>query len=149
VGDTLPDVILRNEKSEDVRVADLAKETGVVIFAVPKADTPGCNKQACHFRDNYSDIKEHGFTVYALSADGGDAQNEWKSKFSLPYSILSDPHRVLIEQLGARNGDNTKRSHFIFQKGTGKLLDARIGVKPDESHEATLAFLKALTSHSD
>jgi hypothetical protein len=39
VGDVLPDVILKNEKGEDVRVADLAKETAVIIFAVPKADT--------------------------------------------------------------------------------------------------------------
>jgi thioredoxin-dependent peroxiredoxin len=48
--------------------------------------------------------------------------------------MLSDPNRVLIEQLGAKNVEknSTTRSHFVFERGTGKLLDARIGVKADE-----------------
>jgi peroxiredoxin Q/BCP len=46
--------------------------------------------------------------------------------------MLSDPKRVFIEQLGAKNGNGTTRSHFIFEKGTGKLLQAQIGVKPDD-----------------
>lgn len=48
--------------------------------------------------------------------------------------MLSDPDRVLIERLGAKNAEknSTKRSHFVFEKGTGKLLDAQIGIKPNE-----------------
>ena len=112
----------------------------------------GCNKQACHFRDNYDEIRKHGYAVYALSADSGTAQGKWQSKVSdlvplgvlcglirllqhnLPYSMLSDPKRVLIEQLGAKNGSSTTRSHFIFEKGTGKLLQAQISVKADDRY---------------
>lgn len=46
--------------------------------------------------------------------------------------MLSDPKRVFIEQLGAKGGNGTTRSHFIFEKGTGKLLHAQISVKPDD-----------------
>jgi hypothetical protein len=46
--------------------------------------------------------------------------------------MLSDPKRVFIEQLGVKNGSSTARSHFIFEKGTGKLLQAQINVKPDD-----------------
>ena len=48
--------------------------------------------------------------------------------------MLSDPNRVLIEQLGAKNVEknSTTRSHFVFEKGTGMLLDAQIGIQPNE-----------------
>jgi len=110
----------------------------------------GCTKQACHYRDNYDEITKHGFAVYALSADSGTIQGRWQSKVSLfvplgvlwglirvlqhnlPYSMLSDPKRVFIEQLGAKSGNGTTRSHFIFEKGTGKLLEAQISVKADD-----------------
>jgi len=144
VGSVLPNLILKNEKGDDILVADLAKETGVIIFAIPKADTPGCNKQACHFRDNYDEIRKQGYAVYALSADSGTAQGKWQSKHNLPYSMLSDPKRVLIEQLGAKNGNSTARSHFIFERGTGKLLQAQISVKADDSHKLALDFIKGL-----
>jgi peroxiredoxin Q/BCP len=117
----------------------------------------GCNKQACHFRDNYDEIRKLGFAVYALSNDAGAAQAKWQSKVSpfvplgvlwglirlpqhnLPYSMLSDPKRVLIEQLGAKGATgSTTRSHFIFEKGTGKLLQAQIGVKPDDRYAPPL-----------
>lgn len=119
----------------------------------------GCNKQACHFRDNYDDIRKHGFAVYALSADSGALQGKWQSKVglfvalevlcslirlfqhNLPYSMLSDPRRVFIEQLGAKNGNSTTRSHFIFERGTGKLLQAQISVKADDRYASASAQL--------
>lgn len=48
----------------------------------------------------------------------------------LPYGLISDPDRILITALGAGKGGKTNRSHFIFEKGTGKLIDSKIPVKP-------------------
>ena len=61
--------------------------------------------------------------------------------------MLSDPDRVLIEQLGAKNieKNSTMRSHFVFEKGTGKLLDAHIGVKPNERCVRLLAASQHVT----
>jgi thioredoxin-dependent peroxiredoxin len=92
----------------------------------------GCNKQACHFRDSTPELKKLGYTVYALTADSPAALTKWQAKNTLGYSLLSDPERKFIKLLGAKNGNGTKRSHFVFEKGTGKLLDAKIGVKPDD-----------------
>lgn len=91
----------------------------------------GCNKQACHFRDSTDDFKKLGYSVYALTHDTPAALAKWQSKNNLPYSLLSDPTREFIKAIGAKSGATTKRSHFIFEKGTGKLLVASIGVKPD------------------
>ncbi|KAI8970895.1 thioredoxin-like protein, partial [Trametes punicea] len=142
IGDVLPSYALKNEKDEDVDVATLAAEKGVVIFLVPKADTPGCTTQACGFRDIYADFTSSGFDVYCLSADKPTAQAKWQAKKSLPYPLLSDPSRILITALGAGEGGKTKRSHFIFEKG-GKLVDKKIPVKPVDSPKLALEFIKS------
>ncbi|RPD65530.1 AhpC-TSA-domain-containing protein [Lentinus tigrinus ALCF2SS1-6] len=144
IGDTLPSYTLKNEKDEDVDVATLAAEKGVIFFLVPKADTPGCTQQACGFRDIYPDFTSLNFDVYCLSADKPAAQSKWQTKKNLPYPLLSDPERVLITALGAGEGGKTKRSHFIFEKG-GKLVDKKMPVKPVESPKLALEFVKTLT----
>lgn len=146
LGDTLPDLTLKNEKDEDVKIAELAKEKGVVLFLVPKADTPGCTQQACGFRDNYEDFEKLGYAVYCLSADSSSAQSKWQSKKNLQYNLISDPKRELITALGAGAGGKTKRSHLVFEKGTGKLVEKKLGVKPTESPSQALEFVKKHTS---
>ncbi|KAI0916155.1 hypothetical protein AcV5_003169 [Taiwanofungus camphoratus] len=145
VGDSLPSLIIKNEKGEDIDVATLALEKGVILFLVPKADTPGCTNQACGFRDIYPDFTSYNFDVYCLSADSPTAQTKWQTKKNLPYALLSDPKRVLISALGAGEGGKTKRSHFIFEKG-GKLVDKRIPVKPVDSPKLALDFVKTFSS---
>ncbi|KAI0717344.1 thioredoxin-like protein [Cerioporus squamosus] len=143
IGDTLPSYTLKNEKDEDVDVATLTAEKGVIFFLVPKADTPGCTQQACGYRDIYPDFASLNFDVYCLSADKPAAQSKWQTKKNLPYPLLSDPQRVLITALGAGEGGKTKRSHFIFEKG-GKLVDKKIPVKPADSPKLALEFVKSL-----
>ncbi|KAI0746801.1 thioredoxin-like protein [Daedaleopsis nitida] len=147
VGDVLPSYTLKNEKDEDVDVATLTAEKGVVLFLVPKADTPGCTQQACGFRDIYPDFTSSNFDVYCLSADKSAAQSKWQIKKELPYPLLSDPKRVLITALGAGEGGKTKRSHFIFEKG-GKLVDKKVPVKPADSPKLALEFIKTLTAEA-
>ncbi|KAG5650468.1 hypothetical protein H0H81_012142 [Sphagnurus paluster] len=143
IGDVLPSVTLKNEKDEDVDVAGLAAEKGVVFFLVPKADTPGCTTQACAFRDIYPDFTSVNYDVYCLSADKPAAQTKWQTKKELPYALISDPKRVLITALGAGEGGKTKRSHFIFEKG-GKLLERKMPVKAADSASLALEFIKGL-----
>ncbi|KXN81416.1 hypothetical protein AN958_04736 [Leucoagaricus sp. SymC.cos] len=131
IGDNLPSLILKNEKGEDLQVADITNEKGAVLFLVPKADTPGCTAQACGFRDIFSDFSQFGYEILA--------QKE------LPYSLISDPKRILISALGAGEGGKTKRSHFIFEKG-GKLVDKKIPVKPVDSPKFALEFIKGATT---
>ncbi|KAI0764939.1 AhpC-TSA-domain-containing protein [Fomes fomentarius] len=143
IGDVLPSYTLKNEEDEDIDVATLTAEKGVILFLVPKADTPGCTQQACGFRDSYPDFTSHNFDVYCLSADKPTAQSKWQTKKNLPYPLLSDPKRVLITALGAGDGGKTKRSHFIFDKG-GKLVDKKLPVKPADSPKLALEFIKTL-----
>ncbi|KIK52311.1 hypothetical protein GYMLUDRAFT_180251, partial [Collybiopsis luxurians FD-317 M1] len=148
LGSFLPDITLKSEKDVDVQVSLLAKEKGVVLFLVPKADTPGCTTQACGFRDIYSDFTSAEYDVYCVSADPPAAQSKWQDKKSLPYGLLSDPDRKLISALGANDKGKTKRSHFVFAKaeegaeGKGKLIEKKLGVKPADSPKQVLDFIK-------
>jgi len=144
VGDNLPDITLKNEKGEDVIVSSLTSaEQGVVFFLVPRADTPGCTTQACLFRDSYSEFKTSSYAVYCISADTPQAQKKWQDKKELPYPLLSDPKRTFIKSLGSfKPPKSTTRSHFIFEKGTGKLIEKKSSVKPAESAKSALEFIK-------
>ncbi|KAF9075881.1 thioredoxin-like protein [Rhodocollybia butyracea] len=148
LGSFLPEITLKSEKDVDVEVSLLAKEKGVVLFLVPKADTPGCTTQACGFRDIYAEFTSAEYDVYCLSADPPAAQSKWQDKKTLPYGLLSDPERKLISALGANDKGKTKRSHFIFAKaeeqaeGKGTLIDKKIGVKPADSPKLAMEFIK-------
>ncbi|KAJ4470192.1 thioredoxin-like protein [Lentinula aciculospora] len=138
LGSFLPELTLKSEKEVDVEVSLLANKKGVILFLVPKADTPGCTNQACGFRDIYAEFTSAEYDVYCVSADPPAAQSKWQEKKSLPYGLLSDPDRKLISALGANDKGKTKRSHFVFAKaeegaaGKGKLIEKNIGVKPVE-----------------
>ncbi|KAG2753626.1 AhpC-TSA-domain-containing protein [Suillus brevipes Sb2] len=147
IGDILPSMTLKNEKGEDIDTGSIAAEKGVVLFLVPKADTrkflAGCTTQACGFRDIWQEFTALDYDVYGVSADSSTAQSKWQTKKELPYPLISDPKRSLIGVLGASDGNKTKRSHFVFEKG-GKLLDRKMPVKPADSPRLALEFIKGL-----
>ncbi|BEI93441.1 uncharacterized protein CcaverHIS019_0510690 [Cutaneotrichosporon cavernicola] len=138
LGSDLPKITLQNEDGEDVDVSTLTGERGVVIFLYPRADTPGCTNQACGYRDLATDFGELGYDVYGLSKDKPAAQLKWKTKKEFKYHLLSDPESKLIKRLGA-----TKRSHFIFEKGSGKLIDIALGVKAADDPKNALKFIES------
>ncbi|QLL32239.1 hypothetical protein HG536_0C04080 [Torulaspora globosa] len=133
IGGEVPDVTLQNQDGEDVSLRKVAEENRIIIiFAYPKASTPGCTRQACGFRDNYRELKEHA-AVFGLSGDSVSAQKKFQSKQELPFDLLSDPKRILIGQLGAKKTaqSGTIRSHWVFFDG--KLKYKRVKVSPEIS----------------
>jgi thioredoxin-dependent peroxiredoxin len=67
IGDTLPDITVVQDDDEEVSILELANESDIVIFMYPKANTPGCTKQACAFRDNLDEFRNRGYIIYGLS----------------------------------------------------------------------------------
>ncbi|KDN38935.1 AhpC-TSA-domain-containing protein [Tilletiaria anomala UBC 951] len=138
VGDKLPQgLILKTQEEKEVKVGELKK---CVLFSYPKANTPGCTNQACLFRDAYQQYVDEGFTVYGLSNDNPTPLKTWKTKQKFQYDLLSDPQRALI---GALTGSksSTMRSHFVIDADC-KLALSSISVKPKESSDAVLDFIK-------
>ncbi|CAO1634141.1 unnamed protein product [Jaminaea pallidilutea] len=140
VGQSLPrDLQLEDETGSDVAIADLKK---VVFFLYPKANTGGCTKQACEYRDDYVRWTEAGFSVFGLSADNVQPLANWKRKYDFPYRLLSDPQRLLIRRLTG-TASKTIRSHFVID-GHGKIADAAIPVKAADSSRLALTAAQKL-----
>lgn len=146
-GQPAPDFELLNQDEETVRLKDLRGKK-VLLFAYPKANTPGCTKQACGFRDRLPVIEEAGAVVLGISPDKPSALKKWQEKENLPYDLLSDPDHEVLEALGAwgeksmygRKYFGVIRSHFILDE-EGKILDARIKVSPAKSVELASEYL--------
>jgi peroxiredoxin Q/BCP len=89
VGDPAPDFTLPNQAGEPVSLADL-RGRKVVIYFYPKDDTPGCTKEACNFRDQWSAFEQHGIAVLGISKDGASSHTKFIAKYELPFTLLTD-----------------------------------------------------------
>src|SRR4051812_23339667 len=88
VGDKAPDFDLMADDGKQIRLKDL-KGQSVVLYFYPKDDTPGCTKEACAFRDDYARIKKKA-VLLGVSLDNTASHQKFKTKFSLPFPLLSD-----------------------------------------------------------
>lgn len=134
-GNPIPDVVLKNQDGKEISLKKASDEHKiVVIFGYPKASTPGCTRQACGFRDNYEELKEHA-AVFGLSADSVNSQKKFQEKEHLPFDLLSDPDRELIGLLGAKKTPESGiiRSHWVFSNGVLKYK--RVKISPEVSIE--------------
>ena len=100
IGQPAPDFELPNQDGKPVRLGDFRGKK-VVLFAYPKADTPGCTTQACGFRDHFPRIETKNAVVLGISPDQPEDLLKWKQKQSLPYDLLSDPEHKVLEAWGA------------------------------------------------
>ncbi|MBM5803661.1 MAG: thioredoxin-dependent thiol peroxidase [Cyanobacteria bacterium K_DeepCast_35m_m2_155] len=90
VGDAAPDFTLNDQNGTPVQLSQLRGQR-VVVYFYPKDDTPGCTKEACNFRDQWSVFKQHGIQVLGISKDGAASHGKFIAKYDLPFTLLSDP----------------------------------------------------------
>lgn len=146
-GDVAPDFELLDSDGESFRLSDLRGKR-VVLFFYPKADTPGCIKQACGFRDNFAVIEAADATVVGISPDPPEALAKWRASINLPYALLSDPDHAVADSYGAWGEKNMYgktytgiiRSHFVVD-AEGKLEDVQMNVRPETSVNRAVATL--------
>jgi peroxiredoxin Q/BCP len=99
-GKAAPQFTLADAKGKKVALKDL-KGKNVIVYFYPKDDTPGCTKEACGFRDLWSDIKKRNTVVLGVSPDGQEAHKKFTEKYKRPFTLLSDPDRKVMEKYGA------------------------------------------------
>lgn len=89
IGDSAPDFTLPDQDGNPVSLSGL-KGQRVVIYFYPKDDTPGCTKEACNFRDQWSAFEQHGIKVLGISKDGAASHIKFIAKYELPFTLLTD-----------------------------------------------------------
>jgi len=100
IGDKAPEFTLPTDGGGTVSLKTL-RGRKVIVYFYPKDDTPGCTKEACGFRDLWKDLQRAGVVVLGISPDAGASHRKFAAKYKLPFTLLSDPDRTLMEAWGA------------------------------------------------
>ena len=94
-GQKVPNFSGNNEKGQLVSNETL-KGKKYILFFYPKDDSPGCTKEACSVRDNFSQIKKLGYEVYGVSPDKEKKHQKFIDKYEFQYSLIADPEKEII-----------------------------------------------------
>ncbi|MEM9444534.1 MAG: peroxiredoxin [Verrucomicrobiota bacterium] len=95
-----------------------------LVFFYPKADTPGCTKQACSLRDEYEKLQDLGIQVIGVSKDTPQDQAKFREKYHLPYTLIADKDGKVIEAFGTGSMIGmSKRRAFLIKDGSVVWLD--------------------------
>ena len=150
LGSSLPVGTVHDDYGNTVRLTDFLGSY-IVLYVYPRDNTPGCTAEACSFRVQSKDIVATGATILGISPDTAQSHKKFKDKFELNFTLLADPDRVIIEQLGAW-GEKTSygktsmgvlRSTFVFDK-KGTLIKVWPKVSPATHGEEIADYLREL-----
>jgi peroxiredoxin Q/BCP len=145
-GDIAPDFSTRDEQGNEVKLSDFRGQK-VVLYFYPKDDTPGCTKEACSLRDNYSSFEEQGIKVLGASLDTEASHQAFASKYNLPFTLLSDTDHSVADAYGVYGeqtwGDKkfmgvARKTFLIDEQGKIKKVFDKVNVEAhaDEVLEA-------------
>jgi peroxiredoxin Q/BCP len=128
------------------------KGTPFVLYFYPKDDTPGCTTQACGIRDAWTEISSSGAVLFGVSIDSIKSHEKFISKFQLPFPLLADTDKSIVEAYGVwveksmygKKYMGTERTTFVID-GQGRIAAIFPKVKPADHSELVLKALKELT----
>ena len=138
IGDKAPSFEALDQDGNTIKLKDY-KGKKLVLFFYPKASTPGCTMEACNLRDNYERFLSQGYDVLGVSADSSKRQSNFKNKQELPYPLLADESKAVIEAFGVwgpkkfmgREYDGIHRTTFVIDEN-GVIEDVITKVKTKE-----------------
>lgn len=139
-GDKAPDFSAPDQTGTERRLSDLLANGPVVLFFYPKAMTPGCTAESCHFRDLEAEFAELGAQLVGISADAVDKQKAFDEKHSLGYPLLSDPDRKIAKQYGVKRPGPLFNKRETFVIGADGVVVAAIGSELNMSVHADKAL---------
>jgi peroxiredoxin Q/BCP len=118
-------------------VIDMARKKSIVFF-YPKANTPGCTAEACNLRDHYNVLQDKGFQLFGVSADAPKKQKNFADKYELPFPLLADEDKSVINAFGVwgpkkfmgKEYDGIHRTTFLIdEKGRVEKVISKVKTK--------------------
>ena len=146
-GNPAPDFEAQTDRGETFKLSDLFGKP-LVLYFYPRADTPGCTKEACGFRDDFSAYKKNGVEIVGVSPDTVKKQSKFKDKFELPFTLIADEdHRIAdlygvwgLKKFMGREYEGVHRVTYLID-AEGEIVHVFEKVKPEEHSAEILAML--------
>ncbi|HEY2979652.1 MAG TPA: thioredoxin-dependent thiol peroxidase [Anaerolineales bacterium] len=143
-----PDFELADDTGAVRKLSDFRGKP-VVLYFYPEDDTPGCTKEACNFRDDYSEYEKAGVVILGVSPDSVESHVKFKMKYQIPFALLADPGHKVCELYGVwgpkkyvgREYEGVLRTTFLIGPD-GRLLRVFEKVRPSEHSHEVLAALQ-------
>ncbi|GAA0871081.1 thioredoxin-dependent thiol peroxidase [Gangjinia marincola] len=134
-GDPAPQFTAKDQDGNTHSLSDF-KGKKLVMFFYPKADTPGCTAEACNLKDNYSELQKQGYEILGVSADPEKKQKKFQDKYELPYPLLADEDKSVVNAFGVwgpkkfmgKEYEGINRTTFIINE-EGKIQEVITKVK--------------------
>ena len=144
-GAKAPDFSTTDQNGKQIKLKDYRGKK-VVLYFYPKDDTPGCTKEACAFRDHFSEFRKQGVEILGVSIDGEKSHKAFTEKFKLPFSLLADTDKKIVTAYGAwgeksmygRKYMGTFRVTYLIDEA-GRIAAVFPKVKPNEHAQEILA----------
>ena len=152
IGEAAPAFTLVDDYGKTVNLLDF-RGSRVVLYFYPKANTPGCTKQACAIRDVFPTIENKDVVVIGISPDKPAALIKFREKYDLPFILLSDPDHKVAEAYGAwgaksmmgKTFQGILRSHFAIDE-QGRLAEFTHKVKPEQTADLAIKLVRLRSS---
>jgi peroxiredoxin Q/BCP len=148
VGDRAPGLSLKDQNERQVSLEDY-KGKKILVYFYPKADTPGCTKQACNVRDARAELADLGVDVIGISPDAPAKQKKFDEKYGLDFSLLADQDNAVAKAYGAwgeksmygKKYEGIIRSALLLDE-EGKVLQTWYKVSPKDTVPRVLEALE-------
>ena len=119
-----PEFSLQDTDGNKVSLSDF-RGRNVVVYFYPRDDTPGCTKEACGFRDLWAEIQDTNTVILGVSPDNGTSHRKFVEKYSLPFTLLCDPNRSMMEDYEAYG------EKIMYGRKTQGVIRSTVLVGPD------------------
>ena len=146
IGSKAPEILGKDSNGNEIRLSDFSGKK-LVLYFYPKDSTPGCTQEACNLRDNYSELRRQGYEVVGVSVDSEKSHQRFIEKNNLPFPLISDTDKQLVEQFGVwgekkmagRTYMGTFRTTFIINEQG--IIERIIGPKEIKVKDHTAQIL--------
>ena len=121
-GQKAPDFKAKDQNGNSVSLKDFRGKK-VVLYFYPQDDTPTCTIEACNLRNNYADLKKAGFVILGVSPDDTKSHKKFEEKYELPFTLLEDPGKKIIDEYGVWGEKNMYGKKYMGLLRTTFLID--------------------------
>lgn len=141
-GADAPKVKTVDQKGNPVDLGEELSKGISLVYFYPKADTPGCTKQACNLRDAFEEVTKAGIKVFGVSADTAEDQMAFTEKYQLPFTLLADKKGEVIAAFGVPANDRGFASRQSFLIKDGKVIWRDLKATPTTQAQDAIAAAK-------